>query len=317
MSVLYVILGTGAIGRATADELLQRGRTVRMVNRTGKMPEAPAGVELVASDLYDQAKVREVTRGAKVVYQCAQPPYDQWQAKFPALQTAILDGLTGSGAKLVIVENLYMFGETNGTPMTETLPFKARTRKGRTRAEMSEAALLAHAAGKVRVTIGRGSDFFGPWGLGSSMGARAFFPLLQGKAAQMIGRLDIPHTCTYTLDFGKALAILGERAEADGQAWNVPNDRPEISQAEMIRIFAEQAGMKPRASAMNKPMMALGGLFVPEARETVEMMYEFEQPFIVDSGKFEQTFGMKATPVREALRTTVNWYKNHMELQHG
>jgi len=26
---------------------------------------------------------------------------------------------------------------------------------------------------------------------------------------------------------------------------------------------------------------------------------------------------MKATPMREAIRETVNWYKNHMELNHG
>src|ERR1051325_1923597 len=105
----HVILGIGAIGRAIAEELIRRGEYVRMVNRSGKMDEAPAGVEVVASDLYDQAQVREVTRGAKVVYQSAQPQYHEWQEKFPALQKSILDGLTGSEAKLVIVENLYMY----------------------------------------------------------------------------------------------------------------------------------------------------------------------------------------------------------------
>ena len=41
------------------------------------------------------------------------------------------------------------------------------------------------------------------------------------------------------------------------------------------------------------------------------MMYEFEQPFIVDSSAFEQNFGMKATPLREAIRETVAWYQTH------
>jgi hypothetical protein len=45
----------------------------------------------------------------------------------------------------------------------------------------------------------------------------------------------------------------------------------------------------------------------------MEMMYEFEKPFIVDSSKFERAFGMKATPMRAAIRETVHWYKNHME----
>lgn len=55
-------------------------------------------------------------------------------------------------------------------------------------------------------------------------------------------------------------------------------------------------------------MMSLGGLFIPAARETAEMMYEFEKPFVVDSSKFERTFGLKATPLPEAIAQTVAWY---------
>lgn len=316
MSEVHVVLGTGAIGRAIAEELIQRGKTIRMVNRSGKLAKAPAGVKVVASDLYDPVKVREVTQGAQVVYQASQPSYAEWPEKFPPLQQAIIEGLTGSGAKLVIVENLYMYGATNGTPMTENMPYNAHTRKGKTRSEMSKTALAAHQAGKLRVTAARGSDFFGPWGLPSTMGERVIYPLLAGKAAQATGRLDIPHTHTYTRDFGKALVILGERDEADGQVWHVPNDMPRITQGELIRMFAEEAGLEPKMSGMGKFMMMLGGLFVPEAKETVEMMYEFEQPFIVDSSKFEKAFGMKATPIKEAVKETVAWYKSHPEQEH-
>src|SRR5215217_4468591 len=126
----HVILGTGAIGRAIADELVSRGESVRMVNRSGKMDEAPAGVEVVASDLYDPANVRKVTRGAQVVYQSAQPAYFKWPEKFPALQKSIIDGLTSTDTKLVLVENVYMYGDTDGKPMTEDTPYNAHTRKG-------------------------------------------------------------------------------------------------------------------------------------------------------------------------------------------
>jgi nucleoside-diphosphate-sugar epimerase len=145
------------------------------------------------------------------------------------------------------------------------------------------------------------------------MGARAFYPLLHGKSAQLIGRTDIPHTHTYVKDFGRALVILGERDEADGQAWHVPNDQPRITQAELVRMFAEEAGVEPKISSMGRLMMSIGGLFIPEARESVEMMYEFEKPFIIDSSKFEKTFGMSATPLREAIKETVAWYKSHPE----
>ncbi len=314
MSANHVVLGTGAIGRAIMNELIKRGESVRMVNRSGKMDEVPAGAEVVASDVFDPTKVKEVTRGAKVVYQASQPEYTEWPEKFPSLQKSIIDGLTGSNAKLVLVENLYMYGETNGKPQTEDFPHNAHTRKGKVRGEISNAAFEAHRAGKLRVTSARGSDFFGPWGLPTAaMGERTFYPLLHGKAAGLVGNVDIPHTHTYIPDFGKALVILGERDEADGKPWHVPNDNPKITQREMLTMIATEMGIEPKFSTMGKTMMWIGGLFIPAAKETVEMMYEFEQPFIVDSSRFETTFGMKATPMKEAIKETVAWYKSHPE----
>ena len=313
MSVNHVILGTGAIGRAVAEELLRGGESVRMVNRSGRMEECPAGVEVVATDLYDPARVREVSRDATVVYQSAQPRYFEWPEKFPSLQKSIIDGLTGMGAKLVIVENLYMYGEANGRVLTEDMPYKAHTRKGKVRGEISLAAFDAHKQGRLRITSARGGNFFGPWGLNSTMGGRVFYPLLEGKPAQLIGRTDLPHTHTYVKDFGKALVILGQRDEADGQAWHVPNDQPTMTQSELVQMFTEEAGVEAKMSSMGKLMMSIGGLFIPEAKESVEMMYEFEQPFIVDSSKFEKTFGMRATPMREAIKETVAWYRSHPE----
>lgn len=311
MTIKHVVLGTGPIGRAVAQELVKRGERVRMVSRSGKMDEVPAGVEVVACDLYDPERVREVTREAKAVYQSAQPAYQEWTANFPKLQNSILDGLTGNHAKLVLVENVYMYGDTRGRPMTEDLPYNAHTRKGRVRGEISSAAFAAHKEGRIRVTAARGGNYFGPWGTDSTMGGRVFYPLLRGKPAQLIGCTDQPHTHTYLKDFGTALVLLGERDEADGQVWHVPNDQPAMTQAELVRLFAQEAGIEPKVSSMGKAMMWFGGFFIPEARESVEMMYEFDKPFMIDSSKFEKTFGLKATPIHDSIKETVAWYKSH------
>lgn len=311
MSTLHVVFGAGPLGRSVVNELVRRGQTVRVVCRSGQMLEAPQGVELVAGDLYNAAVVRELAQSAAVAYQCAQPHYYEWPQRFPPLQAAIIDGLTDSGVKLVIGENLYMYGDTDGKPLTEDLPSAAHTRKGKVRAAMSEAALAAHKAGKVQVALGRSSDFFGPWVLGSSHGERVFYPALVGKSASFGGKLDLPHTVTYIEDFGRALVILGERDEALGQAWHVPNDRPQITQRQFAELVFAETGHPVKVSGMGKLMMALGGLFIPEARESVEMMYEFEKPFVVDSSKFERTFGVTATPMTEAIKATVAWCRAH------
>ena len=228
---------------------MRRGKGVRVVSRSGKMSEAPQGVELVAGDLYDPAAVRRLTQGAAVAYQCAQPHYWEWPQKFPPLQAAIIEGLTGTSTKLVIGENTYMYGDTDGRPLTEDLPYartRARARCGR---RCREAALAAHRAGKVRVTLGRGSDFFGPWALDSAFGDRVFYPALAGKAASFGGKLDLPHTATYIGDFGKALVILGERDEALGQAWHVPSDRPQITQRQFAELVYRETGHPVRRAA--------------------------------------------------------------------
>jgi nucleoside-diphosphate-sugar epimerase len=311
MSQFHVVFGTGPLGRSVVNELVRRGETVRVVSRSGQMAEAPQGVELRSGDLYNVAVVRELAQGAAVAYQCAQPHYWEWPQKFPPLQAAIIEGLTGTGTKLVIGENTYMYGDTNGKPLAEDLPYAATTRKGKVRAAMSEAALAAHKAGKLQVSMGRGSDFFGPWALDSGFGDRVFFPALAGKGASFGGKLDLPHTATYIEDFGKALVILGEREEALGRAWHVPSDRPQITQRQFAELVFADTGHPVKASGMGKTMMRIGGIFIPGARETVEMMYEFEKPFVVNSSQFEATFGVRATPLAQAIAATLDWYRTH------
>lgn len=310
MSNLHVVFGTGPVGRAVMSELAARGQRVRMVNRRGQLADTPAGVEVVSGNAYESATVRTLSQGAAVVYQCAQPEYTEWPDKFPPLQAAILEGVATSGAKLILCDNLYMYGDTNGQPLREDLPYAAADKKGKTRAQMAEAALAAHKAGQVRLALVRGSDFFGPYASEQShLGERSVIPALQGKAAQLVGNLDVPHTYTYVKDFGKALVTVGERDEALGQAWHAPNAEPRLTQREIMTLFFQEIGKPARISSANRLMMQLLGVFVPSVRELVPLMYQFEKPYIVDSSKFERAFGVKATPLRDAVRETVAWFR--------
>jgi len=310
---LHVIWGTGPLGMAVMRALTAKRETVRMVNRSGKANVLPS-VSVVAADAYNLDSAREACQGATVVYQCAKPPHHEWPQKFPPLQANILEATARAAAKLIVGENLYMYGEVPNRPLTEDLPIAATTRKGRTRAQMTEAALAAHRNGKVQVAVGRGSDFFGPGVVESAMGERAFLPALQGKAASLVGNIDLPHTYTFINDFGEALATLGERDEALGQVWHVPNAET-LTTRQFMTIVFEELGKPPKMSGIGKLMMRIGGIFIVGARETVEMMYEFEKPFIVDSSKFERAFGERATPHREAIRQTIEWYREHYAMR--
>jgi nucleoside-diphosphate-sugar epimerase len=306
---LHVVFGTGALGKAVMRELVRRGRRVRMVNRGGKAA-VPGGVEVRPGDATDPASTRELTAGASVVYQCAQPAYNEWPEKFPAYQSGILEGAAANAAKLVVPENLYMYGRVKG-PLNEELPYAPTTRKGRVRARMAEDLLAAHRAGKVRAVAGRASDFYGPEALAQGIfGDRIIYPLLAGKKVSALGNLDLPHTYSFIDDFGRALVVLGSHDEAFGQAWHIPN-APTLTTRQILNIFFEEAGLPPKMGAIPDSVVRLLGLFNPMVREVGEMLYEFNEPFVVDHTKFEKAFGNIATPQREAVRKTLDWFKAH------
>ncbi len=308
---LHVIFGAGPVGQAVARELTKRGKTVKMINRSGKKPAgAPDSVTIVAGDVFDVNVAKDLAKGATHVYQCTNPPYDKWPEQFPRLQANTLEAAASAGAKYIVTDNLYMYGDTNGQPLREDLPYAAHTRKGKVRAEMAESVMAAHRSGKVRVAVARASDYYGPQATNSASGDRMFGFAVQGKAASVPGNLDMPHTYTYVPDFAQALVILGERDEALGQVWHVSNAET-LTTRQFVTLIYEELQQSPKMSGMGKLMLRIGGIFIPMARETIEMLYEFEEPFVVDSSKFTKTFGVQGTPLREAIKTTVAWYKQN------
>jgi nucleoside-diphosphate-sugar epimerase len=305
---LHVVFGTGPVGMSVMDELVQRGpRRVRMVNRSGRV-SVPEGVEVVGGDATDEAFAREASEGASVVYFALNPPYDKWPELFPRLQAGVLEGAASAGAKLIAMENLYMYGPTDGRPLTEDLPHAANTRKGRVRAMMSKELMEAHKSGRVRVAIGRAADFFGPRVLASAAGEQVFGRAVEGKSAQVAGDPDQPHTYTYAPDIGRGLVILGEREEALGQAWHLPSPET-VTTREFVGMIFEEVGKPAHIQAAPKILLRAMGLFNPPLRETIEMLYEFEEPFVVAASRFEREFGDQATPLREAIQRTVRWYR--------
>jgi nucleoside-diphosphate-sugar epimerase len=306
----HVIFGTGAIGLATFDALRRRGETVSLVNRSGHAP-VPDDVEVVGGDASDPDFTTAVAAGAQVLYQTLNPPYQEWTAQFPALQAGVLAAAEAAGARLVSMENVYMYGRPAGRPLTEDRAYEAHTKKGKLRGTMARDLLAAHSAGRVQVAIGRASDYFGPrGGAQSNLGDRVFPAALTGKTVTVLGDLDQPHTYTYIPDIGEGLAVLGEHPDAPGQVWHLPNDPDTRTTRALVDLVYQQAG-RPGAKIRTLPPLLLRvlGLANPVLRELVEMQYQFEEPFIVDSSKIANQLGIKATPITQALAATLTSYR--------
>lgn len=314
---LHVVFGAGQVGMTIARELSARGRRVRVVSRRGwaSVPYVPDGIEVVKGDAADPAEARRASQGAAVVYGAAQPPYTRWPEEFPQILDGMLEGAAATEARLVWADNLYMYGPYQGL-LTEDLPYRATGRKGRVRARMAKTLMEAHRSGKVRATIGRASNFYGPGARNSVVGQGVFESALRGEAAQVLGDPDVPHTYTSIEDFAGALVTLGEREEALGEAWHVPSAET-LTTRRFVEMVYEEAGRTPKLRAAPGLGIRLLAPFNANMRETKEILYEFEKPFVVDHSKFERTFGAEITPHRKAIRKTLDWYRQQAGVKDG
>jgi nucleoside-diphosphate-sugar epimerase len=304
-AIKQVVIGTGPLGRATATALAESGHQVVLVNRAGTLDALPAGVGIVAGDLSNPQSMRETVEGAAAIYFCAQPAYHRWVLEFPALQDAVIDLAEEAAAPLVVAENLYGYGAVR-SPMTEDMPMNPNSRKGAVRATMHESLMAAYRAGRVQVAVARGSDFFGPYVDGSAVGARAFKAIVANKAVEYTGNLDAPHSYTFVEDFGKSLATLGTHPAGLGEIWHVPN-APTMTSRAFFDLAFKRASSQTKFRKMSVIEMKMLGLFIPPLREMIEMIYEFEEPFVVDDSKFKKAFGDIATPSAQALDETIAW----------
>ncbi len=233
------------------------------------------------------------------MFSTAQPAYHRWVEEFPALQASIVAAAQAAGAPLMVVENLYGYGPHAGV-LTEDLPMRPTTRKGAVRAEMWQSLQDAAAHDGLRMAVVRASDFIGPGVEGSAFGTRFFEPLRKGKPAQTAGDVDALHSVTYVPDLGEALVRVAEDDTSWGRAWHAPC-APAVTQRRLAEMAAATIG---RAGAIRSaPAWMLRGLgvFVKPVGEMVEMLYEFDTDFVVDSSAFTSHFAMEATPLETAL----------------
>jgi len=308
---LHVVFGTGQVGSALTAHLAGQGIAVRAVSRN-RPPGLAGGSDWRAADASDPEVAADAANGASVIYQCLNAPYTQWPERFSPLQRGVLAAAEHTGALLVVLENLYGYGPTGGKPMTEDLPLAATTVKGRTRAAMTAELLAAAKAGRVRIAIGRASDFFGAGVTqGSTLGERVFGNALAGRRADFIGNPDLPHTYSYVPDIAAGLATLGTDPRAAGQVWHLPGPQTVTTRA-LLDLVAGEVGHPVGIRSVPKLALRPLGLVNPMLRELAETYYQFDQPFILDTSKYETAFGTAGTPLPAAVAATVAWYRTRL-----
>jgi nucleoside-diphosphate-sugar epimerase len=309
---LHVVLGAGQIGSLLAQQLAARGERVRIVRRSSAA--TPAGVEARSGDIRDVSFAADAASGAAVVYDCMNPSYDKWDEQLLALARGSLHAATANGAKLVALDCLYMYGRPDGK-MREDSPRKPCSHKGELRVALEQLRMSAHRRGEVKVAIARASDFFGAGLQQSAFSDRFFERAFAGKAVECLGDPDAPHSYTYARDVVTALSTLGARSEADGQVWHVATSSNDSTRALYDRVGHALGLGDLKIMRVPKLLVRGLGLFNPIMREMVEMMYQWEVPYLIDDTKFRATFAIEPTPVEQAAAEVAAWARSHYARQ--
>ena len=274
---------------------------MRAITRDGRDVGTP-GAEPAAADATDAASLTDACRGAVAIYHCVMPVLARWRAEFPVVTDALVEAASQVGARLVYADDTWMYGRVEG-PMTEDSPWRPVSAKGVLRAWIAERMLHAAAAGRLQVSVVRAGELYGP-GVRSLVAANVFVPALRGWPVQWPGNPDLPLTPTFIDDFAATLAAAGTEDASVAGVWHVPH--PDATTGRALAAEAcRQAGTRLRLLRFRSAQVALLGSVLPLAREGAEMIYQFEQPFVVDGSRTARAFGLTPTSYQEGVRRTL------------
>ncbi|MGN7252238.1 NAD-dependent epimerase/dehydratase family protein [Arthrobacter sp. SAFR-014] len=309
MSDLYVVTGAGPVGWTVAEQLAGQGKRVRVLTRSGSGPNHPL-VEKLQADVSNPGLLGEAFAGAAAVFHCIHgSSYSAaaWQRELPAAEQAVLAAAGEAGAVVVFPESLYSYSNPQEV-MTEHNPREATGGKRGVRTALLQAR-EASATGTVSVVAG---DFFGPRVRTAHAGERMVPAVLARRPLQVVGSADQPHSFTYVPDL--AAAMIG--AAAKPGLWNrvlhAPTNPP-LTQRRIAEAFAAAAGTPlPKVRAVPGWVLRTAGLFSADMRELSDMLYQFQRPFVMDSRASEEELGLRPTPLHEATKATVEWWRSEL-----
>lgn len=282
---------------------------MRLIRRSA--PGAPIpGVEWIQGDATDRSVVDRVCEGAEAVYNCANPPdYARWDGILQPLFRSIWNGAARSGARMVQLDNLYMYGRPPTSPFSEQTPMVPCSPYGELRKLLFDELWQRHASGDLIATVGHASDYFGPRCYQSAVFRKELIQgIVRGGTVFCAGKTDTPHGYTYVPDAARALAILGTHPKAAGRAWHLPTAATLDTQT-LLRRFAAHAGTTIRIVTLPGWLLRLLGLVSPLIRAVAIMRYQWDIPYVPDDRDFRETFGMDPTPLDEAIDATLGAFE--------
>lgn len=300
---MQTILGSGgAIGIQLAKAIIEYTSDIRLVSRNPKKVNSTD--QLFPADITNRNELENAVKNSDIVYVCVGFPYSHkvWADKWPKFIGNLISVCKNENCKLVFFDNIYMYDKNHMNGMTEDTPINPPSKKGEVRDVIAQMILDEAKSGKLKALIARSADFYGPSIENTSILTETVFKFLsKGKKANWLGGDKYKHSFTFTVDAGKATALLGNTETAYGQVWHLPTASNPLTGKQWIERIAEKLNVKPKYQVAPKFLVQILGLFMPIMKETVEMLYQYNRDYIFDSSKFEKEFNFKPTTYDEGI----------------
>ncbi|MEZ5937330.1 MAG: NAD-dependent epimerase/dehydratase family protein [Hyphomonadaceae bacterium] len=311
---LVTVFGYGPTGAASVRRLLDRGVRVRVAQRS-RPGDLPPGVEFRRCDVLDARQVLEAMDGASQAVVTLGFEYvgKAWRAKWPVAMANLLAAAETTGARIVQIDNLYMYGPQDA-PLREDMPLTSRGLKPAARAKISRMWLEASESGRVKFAALRAPDFYGPGVRRSHMGDTGLAAVAEGRTATLLMKPDLPHAFAYVPDIARAVeTLLDAPDDAYGQAWHVPC-APAMSPRAMLEMGARTIGAKPRVVALPPSLLPVLGIVSGFVAELAEMRFQFDRAYDVDWSKWAGRFWSDPTSFDAGVAATMRSYGQAVRL---
>ena len=311
-----VVTGAGGfIGSHLVECLLERGAEVtafvRYNSRTdpgliGRLPSDLPNVRIVHGDITEAETVRDLIRGAEVVFHLAALvgiPYSYVHPnEVVAVNTTgtlnVLVAAREAGVeRVVIASTSEVYGTARRVPIDEQHPKQPQSPYSASKIAADAIALSFHHAFELPVAIARPFNTYGP-----RQSDRAIIPTIISQAL-VRGEVEIGNTAptrdfTFVLDTVAGFVRLAESPAAIGQEINLGSGR-EISVGDLARRITDRLGIELHLASHDSRTRPAGS----EVRR-----------LLADAGKARDLVGWEPqVSLDEGLDATIEWVEHNLE----
>jgi nucleoside-diphosphate-sugar epimerase len=314
---------TGFTGGHLARTLARRGDTVRALVRNPETAGdlASAGIDVQKGDLERREDLAGAARGVDVVYhvaalyrQAGLPEATYHRVNAEAAGWIVEAAAAGGARRVVHCSTVGVHGDIEHPPASEDAPLRPGDTYQVTKLEGERLARVAAERTGVELTIVRPSGIYGP-------SDRRLLKLFRGVARRrfvVLGDGEIFYHLTHVDDLVEGFRLAGTVPAAAGRTYILAG--PEVTTLnELVRIVAEQAGVKPPtlhlpvwpfwiAGAACEAICAPLGLEPPIYRRRVDFFTK-SRAFDITRARTEIGYA-PAIGLAQGVRQTLEWYRS-------